>query len=164
MEPQQQRNPDDVLLNINHALQNLQNDYKHLLKVVKNNEGRRNDSSPVSPSYHSSGDNKAIFNESSQNLASSAANADSTSNSSFLATGSASKTTAPEHTHDVDVVSLPHSPRTAVPGATSRIILTTYPSQAGIDPIAMNWGNESPTQRGPVVVSRSQSTLRRRNG
>ncbi|KAI9721430.1 MAG: putative GTP cyclohydrolase [Candelaria pacifica] len=47
---------------------------------------------------------------------------------------------------------------------TSRIILTTYPGQAGIDPIILNWGHKDPAQRGPVVVTRSQSTLRRRNG
>lgn len=48
--------------------------------------------------------------------------------------------------------------------ATSRIILTTYPGQSGIDPIIMNWGHEDPMQRGPVVVSRAGSTVRRRNG
>ena len=47
---------------------------------------------------------------------------------------------------------------------TSRIILTTYPGQSGIDPIHMDWGQPDPLQRGPVVVSRSQSTVRRRNG
>ncbi|KAL8873431.1 MAG: hypothetical protein Q9174_001106 [Haloplaca sp. 1 TL-2023] len=46
---------------------------------------------------------------------------------------------------------------------TSRIILTTYPGQSGIDPINMDWGQADPLQRGPVVVSRSQSTVRRRN-
>ncbi|KAL2050758.1 hypothetical protein ABVK25_008996 [Lepraria finkii] len=46
---------------------------------------------------------------------------------------------------------------------TSRIILTTYPEQSGIDPLPMNWGNSNPHERGPVVVSRSQSTIRRRN-
>jgi hypothetical protein len=46
----------------------------------------------------------------------------------------------------------------------SRIILTTYPGQAGIRPLAMNWGHADPLQRGPVVVSRNQSTIRRRNG
>lgn len=50
------------------------------------------------------------------------------------------------------------------PISTSRIILTTYPGQSGIDPLNMSWGHESPTQRGPVVVSRNQSTIRRRNG
>ncbi|KAL2036999.1 hypothetical protein N7G274_010284 [Stereocaulon virgatum] len=46
---------------------------------------------------------------------------------------------------------------------TSRIILTTYPGQSGIDPLPMDWGNPDPQQRGPVIVSRSQSTIRRRN-
>ena len=47
---------------------------------------------------------------------------------------------------------------------TSRIILTTYPGQSGIDPFAMDWGNEDPKLRGPVVVSRNSRTVRRRNG
>ncbi|WEW56305.1 Putative GTP cyclohydrolase [Emydomyces testavorans] len=46
---------------------------------------------------------------------------------------------------------------------TSRIILTTYPGQSGIDPVPMDWGNKDPLQRGPVVVSRHQNTVRRRN-
>ena len=46
----------------------------------------------------------------------------------------------------------------------SKIILTTYPHQSGIDPIMMDWGNSDPAQRGPVVVSRAPSTIRRRNG
>lgn len=59
----------------------------------------------------------------------------------------------------------PSSPK-GRPGAASisRIILTTYPNQSGIDPITLNWGHEDPVQRGPVVVSRNQSTIRRRNG
>ena len=47
---------------------------------------------------------------------------------------------------------------------TSRIILTTYPGQSGIDPLAMIWGHKDPMQRGPVVVSRNRNTIRRRNG
>ncbi|KAI0434641.1 GTP cyclohydrolase N terminal-domain-containing protein [Xylaria sp. FL1042] len=47
-------------------------------------------------------------------------------------------------------------------GFTSRIILTTYPKQIGINPIPLNWGAPGP-QRGPVVVSRSSSTIRKRN-
>ncbi|RDA90367.1 hypothetical protein CP533_2932 [Ophiocordyceps camponoti-saundersi (nom. inval.)] len=46
---------------------------------------------------------------------------------------------------------------------SSRIILTTYPKQIGIDPIPLDWGNPNPEKRGPVVVSRSPSTIRRRN-
>ncbi|UKZ94207.1 Uracil-regulated protein 1 [Trichoderma asperellum] len=48
-------------------------------------------------------------------------------------------------------------------GFTSRIVLTTYPKQLGIDPIPLDWGNSDPLQRGPVVVSRAASTIRRRN-
>ena len=48
--------------------------------------------------------------------------------------------------------------------AVSRIILTTYPEQSGIDPLIMNWGHMDALERGPVVVSRSQGTVRRRNG
>ena len=47
---------------------------------------------------------------------------------------------------------------------TSKIILTTYPGQSGIDPLTMHWGHKDALQRGPVVVSRNQSTIRRRNG
>lgn len=47
---------------------------------------------------------------------------------------------------------------------TSRIILTTYPGQSGIEPVIMNWGHKDPATRGPVVVSRHTSTVRKRNG
>ncbi|KAI8945288.1 GTP cyclohydrolase N terminal-domain-containing protein [Xylaria longipes] len=47
-------------------------------------------------------------------------------------------------------------------GFSSRIILTTYPKQIGINPIPLNWGAPGP-ERGPVVVSRSSSTIRKRN-
>lgn len=46
---------------------------------------------------------------------------------------------------------------------TSKIILTTYPGQSGINPLPMDWGHKDPQQRGPVVVSRSATTIRRRN-
>lgn len=48
-------------------------------------------------------------------------------------------------------------------GFTSRIILTTYPKQNGIDPLQLDWGAPDASRRGPVVVSRSSSTIRRRN-
>ena len=53
------------------------------------------------------------------------------------------------------------SPRKS--SVTSRIILTTYPGQSGIDPMPMDWGNPDPAKRGPVVVSRHINTIRRRN-
>ncbi|KAF2490233.1 hypothetical protein BU16DRAFT_530773 [Lophium mytilinum] len=46
---------------------------------------------------------------------------------------------------------------------TSKIILTSYPGQAGVDPLPMDWGNKDPNVRGPVVVSRHPNTFRRRN-
>jgi hypothetical protein len=57
----------------------------------------------------------------------------------------------------------PPSPTTRRPSTTSRIILTTYPGQSGIDPIPLQWGAGDPAKRGPVVVSRLQHTIRRRN-
>jgi hypothetical protein len=48
-------------------------------------------------------------------------------------------------------------------GFTSRIILTTYPKQNGIHPLPLDWGAPDAARRGPVVVSRSSSTIRRRN-
>ncbi|KAF2012877.1 GTP cyclohydrolase II [Aaosphaeria arxii CBS 175.79] len=45
----------------------------------------------------------------------------------------------------------------------SKIILTSYPGQAGVDPLPMDWGHQDPKVRGPVVVSRHPGTIRRRN-
>ncbi|KAF2742238.1 GTP cyclohydrolase II [Sporormia fimetaria CBS 119925] len=45
----------------------------------------------------------------------------------------------------------------------SKIVLTSYPNQAGVDPLPMDWGHKDPAVRGPVVVSRHPSTIRRRN-
>ncbi|OBT65982.1 hypothetical protein VE03_03158 [Pseudogymnoascus sp. 23342-1-I1] len=42
-------------------------------------------------------------------------------------------------------------------------VSSTYPGQSGINPLPMDWGHKDPQMRGPVVVSRSQSTIRRRN-
>ncbi|KAJ4250655.1 Uracil-regulated protein 1 [Fusarium torreyae] len=58
----------------------------------------------------------------------------------------------------------PPSPGQRQQGFTSRIILTTYPKQIGINPLPMDWGNSDPVKRGPIVVSRAASTIRRRNG
>jgi len=83
-----------------------------------------------------------------------------------------------EEAHSHEEIKIPESPSlpaTHVDGeglvaharkasvGTSRIILTTYPGQSGINPLPMDWGNKDPQQRGPVVVSRTQTTIRRRN-
>jgi hypothetical protein len=48
-----------------------------------------------------------------------------------------------------------------------RITLTTYPSQSGIKPLPLNWGAESPAERGPILASRLQvgdiNNLKERN-
>lgn len=45
----------------------------------------------------------------------------------------------------------------------SRIILTTYPGQNGIDAIPLQWGAADPFVRGPIVVSRAAKSIKRRN-
>ena len=57
----------------------------------------------------------------------------------------------------------PSSPTVRRQSTTSRIILTTYPGQSGIDPIPLSWGEADPAKRGPVIVSRQQGNIRRRN-
>jgi GTP cyclohydrolase N terminal len=49
-------------------------------------------------------------------------------------------------------------------GPTKKIVLQTYPKQAGVNPVPMDWGNSDAQSRGPVVVSHSASTVKRRNG
>jgi hypothetical protein len=56
------------------------------------------------------------------------------------------------------------APRRASVSKTSKIILTSYPGQAGVDPLPMSWGDKDFSVRGPVVVSRHPNTIRRRNG
>lgn len=46
---------------------------------------------------------------------------------------------------------------------TKKITLTSYPGQAAVDPLPMEWGTKDPATRGPIVVSRNDSTIRRRN-
>lgn len=68
------------------------------------------------------------------------------------------------HRSSIDLGSPAKAPPTERrPSITSRIILTTYPGQSGIDPVPMNWGDGDPLKRGPVVVSRHTKTIRRRN-
>ncbi|PLB49131.1 uracil-regulated protein 1 [Aspergillus steynii IBT 23096] len=46
---------------------------------------------------------------------------------------------------------------------SNRIVLTTYPNQSVANPIPLTWGAATPTERGPVIVSRSKNTLSKRN-
>jgi hypothetical protein len=45
----------------------------------------------------------------------------------------------------------------------TKIVLHTYPKQVGVRPAPMDWGNPDSQLRGPVVVSRHKTTVRRRN-
>ena len=38
------------------------------------------------------------------------------------------------------------------------------PDNPGINPLPMDWGHKDPQKRGPVIVSRNSTTIRRRNG
>ncbi|KEQ76230.1 GTP cyclohydrolase-like protein II [Aureobasidium namibiae CBS 147.97] len=60
-----------------------------------------------------------------------------------------------------DLSGVPESGRRS--SVTSKIILTSYPGQAGVDPLPMSWGHKDPSIRGPVVVSRNPTSIRRRN-
>ena len=53
--------------------------------------------------------------------------------------------------------------RASTTTTTSKIILTSYPGQAGVDPLPMQWGAKDAQARGPIVVGRNPSTIRRRN-
>lgn len=66
--------------------------------------------------------------------------------------------------YDQPPVNVDAPPRRASVSKTSKIILTSYPGQAGVDPLPMEWGAKDPAVRGPVVVSRHANTIRRRNG
>ncbi|KAI9287573.1 GTP cyclohydrolase N terminal-domain-containing protein [Umbelopsis sp. AD052] len=46
---------------------------------------------------------------------------------------------------------------------SQRVILTTYPGQHGIHPVALNWGASDPQKRGPVVASRHPGSIKLRN-
>lgn len=61
----------------------------------------------------------------------------------------------------LDLSAVPDTDRRS--SIASKIILTSYPGQAGVDPLPMDWGNKDPSLRGPVVVSRNPSSIRRRN-
>ncbi|KAF2095180.1 GTP cyclohydrolase II [Rhizodiscina lignyota] len=87
--------------------------------------------------------------------------------------GSETPPTLPKPAESIKEVSdeyqpVPGSPTSEMPAprrpsTTHKIILTSYPNQSGVDPCPMQWGHKEPAKRGPVVVSRHPSTIRRRN-
>ncbi|KDQ20937.1 hypothetical protein BOTBODRAFT_142344 [Botryobasidium botryosum FD-172 SS1] len=44
-----------------------------------------------------------------------------------------------------------------------RVIITTYPDQAGIKPVPLIWGASDPKSRGPIVCSRLPTSIKLRN-
>lgn len=53
--------------------------------------------------------------------------------------------------------------KTLLGQVNKRIVLTTYPGQSVANPIALNWGAATAAERGPVIVSRHDESLKRRN-
>ncbi|KAL9578584.1 MAG: hypothetical protein Q9212_005624 [Teloschistes hypoglaucus] len=143
---------DNLLLQILSTLQAVQNGYDQLAQVVQNVQARldgivgQDSSHPWSNQYvHDSGVAETL-REKRQDEEESPAKSHQKPQAPTTSWNSAS----PQ--------------QTSSSGLSSRIVLTTYPGQSGIDPISMNWGHADPIKRGPVVVSRSQTTIRRRNG
>ncbi|KAI8372033.1 GTP cyclohydrolase N terminal-domain-containing protein [Choanephora cucurbitarum] len=59
--------------------------------------------------------------------------------------------------------SIPDNSSPFTPSYPSRVILTTYPGQQGIKPLTLNWGANSPHERGPIVASRHVESIKKRN-
>ena len=144
-------NLNDTLKEIQSTLRSIQQDYRGLTNTLEAIEGRVNVIAGLKEVGTATTDPQSTNAAQSMPL-----NADklNTAPSSIVGYVSAHDTTEE------------HKISTAVRGSgnPSRIILTTYPGQVGIDPINMDWGQQDPILRGPVVVSRSQSTIKRRNG
>lgn len=136
-----------LLTEILSTLQSIQSDYRQLSTAVDTIEGRVNILAEIKQIHDAANNGQHSVNET---ITSKNSEDDSGSGQTSPKTDSSAKP--------------PFTGRHSGSANSSRIILTTYPGQSGIDPLGMNWGNLDPVQRGPVVVSRSQSTLGRRNG
>lgn len=151
----------ELLNDICNTLQSMQIDYQNLATAVETIEGRVNMLAGVKQLHDAAEIERRFSNRASRPLS---VEVQLSSNTATPLTSSP-RLLASENTHE-SVPSEKHQlpARSFGPSTSSRIILTTYPGQSGIDPLPMNWGHKDPMQRGPVVVSRSQSTIRRRNG
>ena len=144
----------DLLKQILSTVKSIQNDYGHLPAAVEAIQGQVNVLAGVKQFHDAMEKRQAAAPDPSPPTVFSFVNTRATGNSQDGP--SSLRTDDFESNHD--------PPPRKHSTTTSRIILTTYPGQSGIDPLPMDWGNSNPLQRGPVVVSRSQSTIRRRNG
>ena len=146
-----------LLSQIQKTLEDIQQDYRTLATTVDTINGRVNFLSGVKHVHDAARQNHPNQDSTTKALAVEA------DGHSHTASDRPPETPHAQSTHDShkEPASATSPPRSS---ATARIILTTYPGQSGIDPLPMRWGHPDPMQRGPVVVTRSQSTLRRRNG
>lgn len=145
-----------ALLNqIDSTLQTILQDYKHLSAAVETIAGRVNILAGMKQVQDVTQDQNQVPNGHTAYIPQGPATSQSITRDPVSPNLPTSESVHEEHPH----------PLPARRSSTfSRIILTTYPGQSGIDPLAIAWGHTDPMQRGPVVVSRSQSTIRRRNG
>ncbi|KAL8745679.1 MAG: hypothetical protein Q9190_002219 [Brigantiaea leucoxantha] len=155
----------DILNKIHTTLLSIQEDYKHLSATVGSIEGRLKllDGKQVA---HQTAEN-SIRSNLEPLVSNQAVSGKEQSSPAVNGTESSVSTSAspiPKSSDEPSTleVSRPSS-RISAPATSSRIILTTYPGQSGIDPLPIYWGHSDPIKRGPVVVSRGQSTFRRRN-
>ncbi|EEH16904.2 hypothetical protein PABG_06991 [Paracoccidioides brasiliensis Pb03] len=163
-------NPDDTLGEILSALTKIQLDNSQLANSVENIKGRV---ALLASSSHRN--NFAVADDDTDAdvdaITAKVDGGQAISSSASVAIGNAveveqGSTTVPTSTYVSPLMSPDAGTGTSTPRkstASSRIILTTYPGQSGINPIAMDWGNPDPIKRGPVVVSRHPSTVKRRN-
>lgn len=165
MAPEDLTSPSDqhgLLKQILSTVQSIQKDYQHISAAVESIQRQVNVISDVKQAHEFAGRHLpsqtriAPTPSTGEQQSASEINPDSNAQASSLELGSARPSEARSDGE-------PHGRKPSAT-ATSRIILTTYPGQSGIDPLIMNWGHADALERGPVVVSRSQSTIRRRNG
>ena len=140
----------DLLHQIQESLSSLQREQRDLASSVTVIGGQVNDLSA------GKGINEAAGNTSAQDAVVPKAH---TSSSEPISEDSFSNTeNAFEHPENKESTATPTT-KARRPSLTSRIILTTYPGQAGIVPLPMLWGHKDPLLRGPVTVSRNSNTV-----
>lgn len=152
----------DLLKQILATLQSIQSDYRQLSTALDTIEGRVNILAGVKQIYNAAENGQEIYDE--EKASENSGRGHDSRVSSLTDSSNMLLTDVPSNPASVQIVKPVSSGRIPSSTASSRIILTTYPGQSGIDPLVLNWGHRDPLQRGPVVVSRSQSTIRRRNG
>jgi len=146
----------NVLKQIQATLLSIQQEYQQLSAAVGAIDGRVNLIAGVRQVHETAAQHESINGTASLSIDTSIQNISDASPHVSSLVGAAAVDNAEDASE--------RKPPLAARGSSSRIILTTYPRQSGIDPITMNWGHPKSKERGPVVVSRSQSTIRRRNG